>query len=297
MLSLDGRLVALESFRNRGINEIIKKIRKYGTPSIISFDRKVGSETVLHIASLFNVSLYLPDYNLREHEKTLLASKYNPRNAHERDACASAVKALKSYGNKLRRIESLDLQKNDKDKAKHMILNGVKLSDTITYLRTMKRINNKEADILTRKQTRQTEKIEDYNRLLNKLTRIKRNLNSIIKENVELHKRIKVLSIENDILHWKLKSYNRELRKDIEKDKQIIFLKNRIKSLKNRIYSQQIELNRFRNKKKTGIRMINNKSNKDNENRGSTKDKKKDLKELLEEIINEYREKRTKKQE
>ena len=114
---------------------------------------------------------------------------------------------------------------------------------------------------------------------------------------MELHKRIEVLSIENDILHWKLKSYNRELRKDIEKDKQIIFLKNRIKSLKNRIYSQQIELNRFRNKKKTGICMINNKSNKDNENRGSTKDKKKDLKELLEEIINEYREKRTKKQE
>ncbi len=261
--NLQGKLKLLISRRNIGKAEIIKYILDIGTPSIIATDKIPCPNSVLKISSSFNVKLYVPDKELSQNEKNRLIKENNiqTENDHERDAYSAAYKAYTEYLNRLRQIDNLNkYNEEEKDKLKHLIINGQSLKNATLFLE--KPVENIKQEIKLKPSIKE-KKIDEYIFEIKKLSQ----------ENQELKKAIEKLKTEKQNLEWEIKKEKSYRKKEIEKDKEVIKLKNQIIRLKLHI----------ENKKKP--KKVKKKIQKDN---------RKYLKNLVENIITEYRDKRQK---
>ncbi len=105
-LDLDGKLVSSSHASSLGQDWLIESIGKLGVPSIIACDRE-PNDIVRKIGASFSAKLYHPAREIGIDEKREIARPFGITNPHERDACAAAVKAYKSYTNKLRQAERI----------------------------------------------------------------------------------------------------------------------------------------------------------------------------------------------
>lgn len=137
-LDLDGRLVFTEHKTHAGIAWIISAIESVGVPSVISCDRE-PDDTVRKIGAAFNARLFYPKAQMTVDEKREMAKPFGITNQHERDACAAAVKAYRSYSNKLHQAGHTAKQKNVSD------IDGIK-AKVIGKYSIEEAINKKEAN-------------------------------------------------------------------------------------------------------------------------------------------------------
>ena len=293
VLSLDGKLRAMASIRNAGIEGIVRYILGHGTPSLIAFDKKIASDVVAQIASSFNVSLYTPEYDIREEEKAQAAAPFKPEDAHERDACASAIGAFRYYQNKFRHIDSLGLSEAQKSKAKHMVLNGVKLSDVMENFSTANEITSIKEDL-----THHGSSDKVPASLSSRLDKMAETVNRIAEENMELRKLAGRLERENQALAWKLKSFKIDVKKEVSKDEEVVFLRRQLAGMNETVKNLSTRIKRLqRNLKEESYGQRHapvQKSSQEKLSKPSSEEGGKDLKVLLEDIIAEYRRKRTK---
>lgn len=110
---------------------MVGEIAKIGTPSLVASDVKPVPFAVLKIAARFNVKVRVPLRSMQKQEKSDIT--HHMKNLHERDAFAAAVKSHRIYANRLRQIDSLSIAL-DKDKLKHLIIQGFSLKNAITML-------------------------------------------------------------------------------------------------------------------------------------------------------------------
>ena len=134
ILDLSGAKIASKS-TDGGMPDAVRIVESFGTPSLIACDKVPAPETVQRIASYFSCKLYVPSHNIREEEKRQIAHGAAVANNHERDAYAAAVCGFRLYANKLRQIDALaDLQHGEKEKIKHLLLRGYRITDAFASL-------------------------------------------------------------------------------------------------------------------------------------------------------------------
>ncbi|MEM0147528.1 MAG: DUF460 domain-containing protein [Candidatus Micrarchaeaceae archaeon] len=100
-LNLEGNIVYKVSKKFAGFKWIVNEISKVGIPSIIATDKKNPNETIKKVNATFNAKLFIPQEDMKEKRKNLLASDKQLEDQHEKDAYAAAYKAYASYINKL----------------------------------------------------------------------------------------------------------------------------------------------------------------------------------------------------
>ncbi len=103
-LGLDGRLLYSSHKTFAGVEWMINEIKDIGIPSIIACDKE-PNDIARKVKAAFNARLYYPGRMITSDEKHEMARPYMLDNAHEKDACAAAVKAYRSYANKFKQAE------------------------------------------------------------------------------------------------------------------------------------------------------------------------------------------------
>ena len=127
----DGGLRALESKRNWNPKEFLARIAEFH-PTVIAGDTRPPAKQVRRIAATFRALLYAPARSLTLEEKVFLAREHAPRNAHERDALAAALKAWHNRENKLRQLAARLAARGrgaERDAASEKVLKGTRMND------------------------------------------------------------------------------------------------------------------------------------------------------------------------
>lgn len=104
VVDFNGTLLAVKSRKNWSPEEFLRDVSEF-SPTIIACDKSVPPKKVLELRTAFGARLYAPKHSLTLIEKHSLTDGLRVRNAHERDALASALKAWKSLNNILLRVD------------------------------------------------------------------------------------------------------------------------------------------------------------------------------------------------
>ncbi len=127
----DGCVRAVESKRNWGQRDFIARIAEF-RPTIIAGDTRPPAKAVKKTAATFRAILFTPKHSLTLEEKAFLVRDCQPKNAHERDALAAALKAWHSRENQLRKLDALLKRKGraaERDAASEKVLHGVRMNE------------------------------------------------------------------------------------------------------------------------------------------------------------------------
>ncbi len=129
VLDLQGNVLALRSRRNWGSEGFLQAIAAYD-PVIVASDTNPPSKLANKLHRSFSCRLFCPKHSLTLQEKYKLTSEFRPKNAHERDALAAALKAFHSIENKVRQVKRR-AQAHGKEPflAQAAVLRGKRMSD------------------------------------------------------------------------------------------------------------------------------------------------------------------------
>ncbi|MDQ1255177.1 MAG: uncharacterized protein QG646_4456 [Euryarchaeota archaeon] len=105
ILSLDGELLYLKSFRGITPDEVVKLIAEYGKPAVVASDVRPMPGSVEKIRRSFNAVPASPGIEISSEEKIALGKTFGYSNDHERDALTAALLTYRSYKNIFTRIE------------------------------------------------------------------------------------------------------------------------------------------------------------------------------------------------
>ncbi|RLE81469.1 MAG: hypothetical protein DRJ51_03785 [Thermoprotei archaeon] len=209
ILTLDSNILTLFSARNLSRNLLVRKVLAYGKPVLVTTDVNPPPLYVRKIATFFNASIFYPPKSLSIEEKRKLAQEYAEKHgikiadSHQRDALASAIKALGHFREKFIRAEKEALRIGIKvplDEVKALIIQG----------KTVKEALEK---VATHEKKPPLQKVE-----LQKVDSTKS------KEAEELKKKIK----EIQVLKARIQALERELK---EREKELLILKEEMEKL------------------------------------------------------------------
>ena len=112
VLSIDGQLLELSSYRNKPMGEVVSILANY-SPAVIATDVKPVPKTVRKLSVAFNATLFFPTKLFSVNEKNLLTKAYKTENDHERDALAAALKAYQHFSPKIRKAKRIAKEKQE----------------------------------------------------------------------------------------------------------------------------------------------------------------------------------------
>ena len=136
---LDKNLLYTGSRKNFSVSSIIKEIMNYGTPLVIATDKKKIPSKIKKISATFSSKVFGPDHDLTMEEKDRII-RINIKDAHERDALASALFAFREYepmfNNINRELDVMNMGQHS-DRVKEMLITGKakNIADAINRLR------------------------------------------------------------------------------------------------------------------------------------------------------------------
>lgn len=194
VLDLDGNLMKIGSFKNKPLSKVVEVISNYH-PVLVSCDVASIPESVKKIASAFNATLFHPKENLSVDEKVKLTREYAPRNVHERDALAAALKAYMHYSSKLRKAKRIAREKQNE-----IILAAfreVRLADVVGSSKSLEQ-KREETDLLKLRkelglEKRRVANLERENEVLRKkLSAARRKISMLEKRLIKLEKQKKI---------------------------------------------------------------------------------------------------------
>ena len=222
ILDLSGRKITSKS-TDGGMPDAVRIVESFGTPSLIACDKVPAPETVQRIASYFSCKLYVPPHNIREEEKRQIAHGANLANNHERDAYAAAVYGFRLYANKLRQIDALaDLQHEEKEKIKHLLLRGYRIKDAFASLDAGEDTHSGE-----RQSERETLAHAPSRHVLS-AEQLKERVSSLARENANLRLLIERLDEEKKQLSSRLSLLQNDMRRSILQDSELRHLKHQL---------------------------------------------------------------------
>lgn len=136
---LDKNLLFTGSKRYFSVSNVVKEIMGFGTPLIVSTDKKNVSKKIRKIAATFNCKIYSPDHDLTSEEKESIL-RINIKDVHEKDALSAASFAFREYealfANINRALSALNLDQY-RDRVKEMVVTGhaKNIADAINRIR------------------------------------------------------------------------------------------------------------------------------------------------------------------
>ena len=135
ILSLDGDLLYLKSFRGIAPDEVVKLIAEYGKPAVIASDVTPMPGSVEKIRRSFNAVPASPGIEVSAEEKIALGKTFGYSNDHERDALTAALLTYRSYKNIFTRIEKKAPQNSDLELIKLHVISGDSIEAAIEKVR------------------------------------------------------------------------------------------------------------------------------------------------------------------
>jgi len=230
ILNLSGKRIALKS-TSGGMADAVRIIESFGTPSLIATDVTPPPDAAQKVASYFSCRLFYPRQNVREEEKRAIARGSPIQNNHERDAYSACVLAYRQHANKLRQIDALqDLQQEDREKIKHLLLRGYRIKDAFAAIREP-----------SGEETAEEKKTAPTAHVLSP-EELRLRVSSLARENANLRLIVERLEEEKNQLSSRLALLQNDMRRSILQDSELRRLK----------YQLQQSLDRFTYKKKSG---------------------------------------------
>jgi predicted RNase H-like nuclease (RuvC/YqgF family) len=135
ILSLDGDLLYLKSFRGIAPDEVVKLIAEYGKPAVIASDVTPMPGSVEKIRRSFNAVPASPGIEVSAEEKIALGKTFGYSNDHERDALTAALLTYRSYKNIFTRIEKKAPENADIELIKLHVIRGDSIEAAIEKVR------------------------------------------------------------------------------------------------------------------------------------------------------------------
>ncbi|KKH46636.1 DUF460 domain-containing protein [Methanosarcina sp. 1.H.A.2.2] len=135
ILSLDGDLLYLKSFRGIAPDEVVKLIAEYGKPAVIASDVTPMPGSVEKIRRSFNAVPASPGIEVSAEEKIALGKTFGYSNDHERDALTAALLTYRSYKNVFMRIEKKAPENADLELIKLHVIRGDSIEAAIEKVR------------------------------------------------------------------------------------------------------------------------------------------------------------------
>lgn len=120
ILSLEGKLLRIESSKEFTLSKIIDKIIEFGRILAVGTDKKRTPGFIEEFAVKTGAKIISPDEDLQIKEKVELTKGFNFSGDHQQDALASAVLAYKRINPIISKISSF-LEKNKKENLKNRI--------------------------------------------------------------------------------------------------------------------------------------------------------------------------------
>jgi predicted RNase H-like nuclease (RuvC/YqgF family) len=135
VLSLDGDLLYLKSFRGIAPDKVVKLIAEYWKPALVASDVTPMPVSVEKIRRSFNVVPASPGIEVSAEEKIALGKTFGYSNDHERDALTAALLTYRSYKNIFTRIEKKAPVDSDLELLKLYVIRGDSIEDAIEKIR------------------------------------------------------------------------------------------------------------------------------------------------------------------
>ena len=104
ILDLDCRIIAVKSSKELNLDCVIREVTLHGTALIVGTDKKKCPQMVRKFAAKTGAAKAIPDQDVTEAEKNVLARNRKAENTHQKDAIASALLAYKQYEPLIRRV-------------------------------------------------------------------------------------------------------------------------------------------------------------------------------------------------
>jgi predicted RNase H-like nuclease (RuvC/YqgF family) len=104
IMTLDGEVLEVKSRKDAKGDFLFESLAKY-SPLFIACDTSPPSQAARKLKRSFCARLFHPSKSLSLIEKELLCKSHKTRNAHERDALASAIKCQHALSSKLRQLK------------------------------------------------------------------------------------------------------------------------------------------------------------------------------------------------
>ncbi len=140
VLDLDGNLLLLRSEKELTRKKIIEEISNFGVPVYIGSDVYPPPEFVKKLANSVNAKIFSPAHTMSVDEKREVTRKFldgkslKPRDSHQRDALASAIKVYQYLKNKFEQVEAHVKEMNvdvPLDQVKASVAKGASISEAI----------------------------------------------------------------------------------------------------------------------------------------------------------------------
>jgi predicted RNase H-like nuclease (RuvC/YqgF family) len=216
ILSLDGELLYLKSFRGIAPDEVVKLIAEYGKPAVIASDVSPMPGSVEKIRRSFNAVPASPGIEVSAEEKIALGKTFGYSNDHERDALTAALLTYRSYKNIFTRIEKRAPENADLELIKLHVIRGDSIEAAIEKVQAAGAAGASEKSRISQHPEKSEDRVIDESLLK-------------MRETVQRQGE----QIQN------LQDYLEELKKDlVERDRKILKLESRLKGFKKEAYSE-----------------------------------------------------------
>ena len=235
---LDKNLLYTGSRKNFSTSSIIKEIMNYGTPLIVSTDKKKVSPKIKKIAATFGSKVFSPDHDLTIEEKERIL-RINIKDVHERDALAAASFAFREHEalfNNINRSLNIMSLNDHRDKVKEMIIKGKakNIAEAVDMVRPKEdykiKTEFKEVNLDWK------EKAEEYVKKLKDRDR-KYEITRLYTEKLE--DKVKALERQKKVYQEEETKKNEKARRDLLKDKEIRKLNIVVKQLQYEMSKQK----------------------------------------------------------
>ncbi|MHA1685584.1 MAG: DUF460 domain-containing protein [Candidatus Heimdallarchaeaceae archaeon] len=256
ILDLEGKVIKVASFREASRGRIIREIGKYGKPTLVCTDVYPFPGFVEKIATTLNAKLYTPRSVMTVAEKNEIVRKLAMqqgvlvKNAHQRDALASAYRGYRRYSAEFSKIEQKYHRIYDRslrDEIKDMVIKGLSMTQAENQIKQIlldekpKKTEPRAAQQLVAEEPKEPE-IED---LIKQIQLLNEQLEWERKKNSELYSENRILTEKLEELEARLKEDRQAYITEIQREKIVLVKNNQIQSLKEKIHYLEEELQRF----------------------------------------------------
>ncbi len=232
ILSLDGDLLYLKSFRGIAPDEVVKLIAEYGKPAVIASDVTPMPGSVEKIRRSFNAVPASPGIEVSAEEKIALGKTFGYSNDHERDALTAALLTYRNYKNIFTRIEKKSPEGSDLELIKLHVIRGDSIESAIEKVRAASEAREKAPR--ARAQEKPEERAVDESLL--KLREVVQRQGEQILNLQEYVEELKQALVAKDKkiskLESRLKGFKKEAYGEVRKSKEVQIRDSTIESLK-----------------------------------------------------------------
>ncbi|AAM05900.1 TPA: DUF460 domain-containing protein [Methanosarcina acetivorans] len=232
ILSLDGELLYLKSFRGIAPDEVVKLIAEYGKPAVIASDVTPMPGSVEKIRRSFNAVPASPGIEVSAEEKIALGKPFGYSNDHERDALTAALLTYRSYKNIFTRIEKKAPDNADLELIKLHVIRGDSIEAAIEKVKAAARASEKPGVRTAPEKPEERVIDESLMKIRETVQRQGEQIQNLQDYVEELKQALLAKDRKISMLESRLRGFKKEVYGEVRKSKEIRIRDSTIESLK-----------------------------------------------------------------